>query len=381
MYKVVKTKSLVLFAVVVIILALAGGFFGGYLAARSGFEAFSELVSPENEARECEDSSDENRTDPAAGTDVEGATGNRCLTIPEIYDQAAESVVEISTETVQSNPFFGQYITGGAGSGVIIRTDGYIVTNNHVIENAQSVTVRLENGATYSATLIGSDRRTDLAILKIEESGLKAARFGNSDQLIVGEPAVVIGNPLGELGGTVTEGIISALDREIVIGGESMALLQTSAAVNPGNSGGGLFNSQAELIGIINAKSGGVNIEGLGFAIPANTAKAVIDSLIDFGYVTGRPALGVRLLEVIDQNMAAFYRVPSPGVYIYEVTVPNGLEPGDRIISIEGKPVQLVTDIRAIIDPLAVGDNVTIEIAREGEELSISLTLIELTSS
>jgi serine protease Do len=205
------------------------------------------------------------------------------LTIPEIVALTADSVVEIYTETVVNDGRFGQYVTEGAGSGVIFSSDGYIVTNNHVIDGAQKITVRLRNGDEYEATLIGSDSKTDLAVLKIKETGLQSVVFGDSDKLVVGELVVAIGNPLGKLGGTVTEGIISALSREVSVDGKMMNLLQISAAVNPGNSGGGLFNSYGELIGIVNAKSSGSGIEGLGFAIPVNIVKAVIEDLIKLG--------------------------------------------------------------------------------------------------
>ncbi len=299
------------------------------------------------------------------------------LSVPEVYSRNADSVVEIRTETVQSAGRMGQYVFSGAGSGVIITADGYVVTNNHVVNGAQTIIVRLNSGESYQASLIGRDIRTDIAVLKIDARGLKPVVFGDSGKIIIGEQAVVIGNPLGELGGTVTEGIISALDRDIVVDGESMTLLQTSAAVNPGNSGGGLFNNRGELVGIVNAKSGGFGVEGLGFAIPVNTAAVVIEQIINFGYVPGRPILGVRLIDITDPGTASYYRVQNPGVYVYESMALNGLQTADRIISINGREVRNTIEVRKLIDLFAVGDTVTVRVQRGANELELQITLIE----
>ncbi|WP_243154785.1 S1C family serine protease [Clostridium thermarum] len=224
--------------------------------------------------------------------------------------------MEITTETVSTNSRMRQYISEGAGSGVIVSKDGYIVTNNHVIDGASKITVKTTDKKSYTAKLIGKDVKTDLAVLKIEDSDLTTAVYGDSSKLVVGELAVAIGNPLGELGGTVTEGIISALNRDVVIDGQTMNLLQTSAAINPGNSGGGLFNEYGELIGIVNAKSSGSGIEGLGFAIRINTVIDIVDSIIDYGYVQGRIDTGLNLIDILDSQTARRYRVQSTGVYI-----------------------------------------------------------------
>ncbi|WP_442879300.1 S1C family serine protease, partial [Anaerorhabdus sp.] len=220
------------------------------------------------------------------------------LSLQDIIQKAQPSVVEIRTETVSNNFLLQEYVSEGAGSGVIITSDGYIVTNNHVIDNASTINVTLSDGTSYPATLIGKDAATDLAVIKIEATNLTMAVLGNSDGISVGDTVVAIGNPLGRLGGSATDGIISALDREITIDNETMTLLQTNAAVNPGNSGGGLFNSRGELIGIVNAKSSGSDIEGLGFAIPVNDVKTVAEQLINDGYVSNRASMGVYLSEV-----------------------------------------------------------------------------------
>jgi serine protease Do len=301
------------------------------------------------------------------------------LTIPEIYEQTSESVVEISTERMQTAGGMGQYIFSGAGSGVVITADGYIVTNNHVIEGAETITVTLKNGESYEASLAGRDSRTDIAVLKVEASGLKPVLFGDSDTIIVGERAIVIGNPLGELGGTVTEGIISALDREIVVDGEGMTLLQTSAAVNPGNSGGGLFNSRGEMIGIVNAKTGGFNVEGLGFAIPINSAAEIIEQVIEYGYVPGRPVMGVRLLDITDPGTAAYYRVPTTGVYVYGSVGLNNLQTGDRLLKIGDREIKSIFDVREAIDSYEVGETIVVTVQRGNNEVELPVTLIEAT--
>ena len=297
-------------------------------------------------------------------------------TVAAVAQAALPSVVEIRTEAVANNTFYGQYVTEGAGSGVIISRDGYIVTNNHVVSGASNITVRLTNGAEHQATLVGTDAQTDVAVIKINAEGLTPAIYGNSDNLIIGEITVAIGNPLGELGGTVTDGIISALDREITVEGENMVLLQTNAAVSPGNSGGGLFNSKGELIGIVNAKSSGENIEGLGFAIPINTAKPIISDLIEKGYVTGRPSIGVSVIEITTDYQKYMYKVSEFGVYIQSTVNPE-LKTGDRIIAIDGNTVSTFAEIKAIIKQHKVGDKITVTVSRQNKIIDVNITLID----
>ena len=210
-----------------------------------------------------------------------GSTGfGGDLSIAEVVEQVADTVVEITTTNVVTDRFYGQYVTSGAGSGVIISENGYIITNHHVIDGARSITVRLTDGSEFAATLIGSNADKDIALLKISATGLRAAVLGSSEALVVGQEVVAIGNPLGSLGGTVTDGIISALDRTVVIDGHRMTLMQTNAAINPGNSGGGLFNRAGELIGIVNAKQADTGIEGLGFAIPIDVAWETVETIV-----------------------------------------------------------------------------------------------------
>jgi serine protease Do len=302
------------------------------------------------------------------------------LTIPEIAALASHSIVEIYTETVVNSGRLGQFITEGAGSGVIVSADGYIVTNNHVIEGAKKITVRLKNGADHEAALIGRDTKTDLAVLKSSASGLQPAGYGNLDKLEVGELAVANGNPLGQLGGTVTEGIISALSRNIDIDGHMMTLLQTSAAVNPGNSGGGLFNRFGELIGIVNAKSSGTDIEGISFAIPANLAKPIVDALISHGYVPGRIDLGAVLIDVLDARSAMLYRLQATGVYVAQADADSPLQAGDRLISINGVDINGTAKVKELLDTYKVGDVLSVAVWRSGKSTSVNLTLKQAKS-
>lgn len=345
----------------------AAGFGGGYLASR--------MNQPEDSTSSAAvTASNVSYTQTASTT-------SGSISVADVAAKTADSVVEITTETVTTNGWMGQMVESGAGSGVIISQDGYIVTNNHVIENAGKITVRLRNGQEYPATLVGTDAKTDVAVLKIEATGLQAAVMGDSDSLRVGETAVVIGNPLGELGGTVTDGIISALDREIQLGDEYMTLLQTNAAINPGNSGGGLFNDRGELVGIVVAKTSAEGIEGLGFAIPINIAKDVIQQLETNGYVSGRPDLGMDLVDVSSIQTAWQYGVNSTGVYVQRLTntvsQQAGFQAGDRIVAINGAEVSSVAEVNKILGSCAVGDKVEVTVVRGRQQGTLTMTLPE----
>ena len=313
------------------------------------------------------------------------AKGGKIGNVSDIAEKCGPSVVEITTEAVSSgNSIFGQYIQQGAGSGVIFSEDGYIITNNHVIENATSITVTTQTGDEYKATLVGTDSQTDLAVIKIEANNLTPATIGDSDSLQVGDAAIAIGNPLGELGGTVTKGIISALDREITVEDETMTLLQTDAAINPGNSGGGLFDANGNLIGIVNAKESSTGIEGLGFAIPINGAIDIIDELIENGSVTSRPALNVSLYDYASGQSFGGSSMED-GVYIVQV-VPQGaadkagLKQGDRIISFDGKEVSTSAEVKAILREHKIGDKVNMTVSRDGKTVDVTITLQQQSS-
>lgn len=295
----------------------------------------------------------------------------------QVAAKVADSVVEITTESKQTHPFYGSYITGGAGSGVILAEDGYIVTNNHVIDGATSIKVRLHTGEEHFATLIGTDIQTDLSVIRIDVSGLRPVVIADSDSIVVGQPVVAVGNPLGTLGGTVTEGIISAKDREIVIGGESMTLLQTSAAINPGNSGGALFDEDGQLVGVVNAKSSGEEIEGIGFAIPANTVKTIVPDLIENGYITGRPMLGAGLIDVDSLEKMMYYRLEQPGVYVASIDGKSSLEQWDRIVAVGGQEVVNADEVKRLVHQHQAGDALDIAVIRQGKEQSLTVTLME----
>ena len=323
------------------------------------------------------------------GYDLEDATGSN-MTVQEITEKTKASVVEIKTESVSSDSWMQQYVTEGAGSGVIISKDGYIVTNNHVIDGASKITVTTADDKSYEARLVGTDSNSDVAVIKIKASDLTPATYGNSDQLKVGDMAVAIGNPLGELGGTVTAGIISALDRELSIDGKTMTLLQTDSSINPGNSGGGLFNGDGQLIGIVVAKSSGSDVEGLGFAIPINKAADVAQQLMDNGYVKGQPYTGMSYTEGSQQSdFDSFFSngssSSSKNVYIASVDSSKakraGFQAGDMVFAVDGKQITSFEDLSSIITSHKVGDKVTYTIVRNGKTQDIKLTLQEKKAS
>lgn len=290
--------------------------------------------------------------------------------------KAKPTVVEITTEIVSNDSYFQQFVQSGAGSGVIISADGYIITNNHVIEGASKITARLTDGTEYVAMLVGTDTQSDIAVLKVEAADLPYATIGDSSKLVVGEEVVAIGNPLGSLGGSVSNGIISALDREITIENQKMLLLQTNAAINPGNSGGGLFNMNGELIAVVNAKSYGEAIEGLGFAIPVNYAHEVAQELLKNGYVSGRPAIGISYIAIDDYMDVMRYRVSTYGIYVYDGG-DTPLQNGDRIVRFGDYEVQNVATLTSAIQSYNVGDSVNVTVVRNGQYTELSVTLIE----
>lgn len=359
-------KSILIALVICIILSTLLGFGGGYLASLSKLPGISITTS-----------SGSNNT---ALTTADGSY----LTVAGIADAAGNSVVEITTETIATGDFMNQYITTskGAGSGVIISADGYIVTNSHVINGANKITITLKNGDSFSANVVGQDSKEDVALLKIDTSGLTPVVFGDSSSLQVGQTAVAIGNPLGQLGGTVTDGIISALDRDITIEGETMKLLQTNAAINPGNSGGGLFDSQGHLIGLVVSKTAGSDIEGLGFAIPSNTVKKVVEELSEYGYVRGRVALQMSLVDVNSAPKAMMYQVSQLGVYVSKIESGSnaesaGFKSGDLIKSINSKEVSSSEDVNSVLSSCSVGDTIQVNVYRNGQTVTLNWTLAE----
>ena len=324
-----------------------------------------------------------NPSGTATSTDASSADG-----LVGVINAITPSVVEITTEQMVTTSYGfwgGQQVVSGAGSGVIFTADGYIITNAHVVEGAQQITVKLNDGTTYNATLVGSDSQSDIAVIKIDATGLTPAVLGDSDTIAIGETAIAVGNP-SNLGVTSTDGIISALNRSVTVEGNTMNLIQTSAAISPGNSGGGLFNSKGELIGIVNAKNADENAEGLGFAIPINTAKAVTQDLIENGYVTGRPALGITVVSITDAQTAMQYGVSTLGAYVQSVSEGSGaanagMKVGDRIVSVGTKTVTTATDVTNALQDYTAGDTVQVQVDRGGELITLNVVLGEKTQA
>lgn len=371
-------KSLALLIALCVVVSAFFGFGGSYLAnaLNGGHSGSSKTASVSKNGYKLED-----------------ATGSK-MTVQEVTNKTKDSVVEIKTESVSADAWMQQYVTEGAGSGVVMTADGYIMTNNHVIDGASKITVTTSDDKEYEAKLVGTDSITDIAVLKISAKNLTPATYGNSDQLAVGDMAVAIGNPLGELGGTVSAGIISALDRELAIDGKTMTLLQTDASINPGNSGGGLFNGDGQLIGIVVAKSSGSNVEGLGFAIPINKAADVAQQLMDKGYVSDQPSTGMSYAESSQGNGAAQFfgnsqdsqsQSSSAAVYIQEVTGTNakkaGFQSGDLVYAVDGTRITSFNTLSSIVTSHKVGDKLTYTIVRGNQTKEIKLTLEEKKAS
>lgn len=317
-----------------------------------------------------------------SGTTTTASSTSTANSTSEIVKKTADSVVEISTESVVTGSFAQQYVQQGAGSGVIISQDGYILTNNHVINGANSVKVRLRDGTEYDATIIGSDSDNDIALLKVNATGLSPATFGDSNSLAVGDYVVAIGNPLGELGGTVTDGIISALARKVTIEDTQMTLLQTNAQVNPGNSGGGLFNANGELVGIVNAKQSATEVEGIAFAIPINNVLDILSDLKEYGYVTGKVDLGIDFTDITSDETAFYYGVNQTGCYVLSVDSGSnaekaGVTRGDLVTKVNDTDVSSSSDITTALEKAEVGDTVTFTVSRRGTSKTISFVLEE----
>jgi serine protease Do len=305
-------------------------------------------------------------------------------TITDVVDNVNPSVVSIVVDTVSYNWFMQPVPSESAGSGVIIDEDGYIVTNNHVVEDSTSITVSLTDGRAFDATLVGTDPSTDLAVIKIDGDNLPTASFGNSSALRIGDWVVAIGNALALEGGpTVTVGVVSAMGRTIQVDSDTTLydLIQTDAAINPGNSGGPLINLQGEVIGINTAKISSVEISGVGFAISANSALPIIDELITKGYVS-RPYLGVSMVTVTPAIVSNYDLRVDKGAMIYYMNPGTpasnaGLRPGDVIVRFDGIEIETADEVIAAILSHSVGDTVQIEYYRDSSLQITSATLTE----
>ena len=364
---------------VALVLAAVMGFAGGYVGSQmNGSKVVIQQVAPSGSSSSS--GSDSSITSASAS--------GSSLTTEQVADLVSPSVVVITTEQVVYSQWswYGQnQVESGAGSGVVISSDGYILTCAHVVSGASNITVTIGD-TDYPATVVGEDDTSDVAVLKIDATDLTPATVGNSDSLAVGESVLAVGNPLGELGGTVTSGIVSALNRSVSIQGSSsvntMSLIQMDASVSPGNSGGGLFNMNGELVGIVNAKSSDSDAEGLGFAIPVNDAVKVAQELLENGYVTGRPYLGISYYAVTDAQTAAQLGVNAYGVYIVEVVKGGpadkaGLQAGDRIVSVDGSEVATQSDLGTLMQDHKAGDTIEITVARGGQMQTVTVTLGE----
>ena len=309
---------------------------------------------------------------PTAASDEDGA-----LSLQEIYRRCIGSVVSIVTVTPSGK---------ASGTGIIMSEDGYVITNHHVIESAQAVSVLTADSREYTASIIGSDETSDLAVLKIEAEGLQAAEFGDSSVLQVGDSVAAIGDPLGTaLRGTMTDGIVSAINRDLTVNDRTMSLIQTNAALNNGNSGGPLINCYGQVIGINTMKmsnfySSSTTVEGIGFAIPIDTAKPIIDELIENGYVAGRPAIGLNG-ESMPEYARLYYRLPK-GIYITYVSETSdaylkGIRQNDILTAVNGTAVSTIDELNTIKNQYSAGDQLTLTIYRDGHYYDVDVTLMD----
>ena len=357
----------ILTAVVAVIL-IAGGVFGGFKLRDTFFSPTGTYQGTTNQLEEPKKS--------------ESISSARNTAVVQAAKKVSPAVVGITTKVYNRDMFNRKVLVGeGVGSGVIFDKAGYIVTNNHVVGTAKTVIVSLADGQSTEGTVVGRDAKTDLAVVKINMDNLPVAEFGDSDSLQVGEPAIAIGNPLGlEFQGTVTVGVISSLNRTIGAEGQSMKLIQTDAAINPGNSGGALVDADGKVIGINSAKISQEGVEGLGFAIPINAARPILQDLITNGKVV-RPYLG---LYGLDQQMAARFgmQLNAQGIYVYRV-VPGGpldqagLQHGDVIVKLDGTDVKDFASLQSVMDKLKVGDSVSIDYTRNGMNREATVVLQE----
>lgn len=311
--------------------------------------------------------------------ELSSCEGLQRLELGEIYGRCIDSIVGIKAMSGSSAGYYW-------GTGIVMTPDGYILTNAHVISGTDTASVILNDGSEYEALLVGEDTQSDIAVLKIDAVGLKSASFGISDELQVGDEVAAIGNPLGaELSGTMTNGIVSAINRDILTDGHVMTLIQTNAALNEGNSGGPLFNMYGQVIGITNMKMAAdytaVTIEGIGFAIPTSSAKNIVDQLIKDGKVSGRPGIGITVGS-IPSDAAQRWDLPY-GLYITAVQENSdaylkGIRPGDVLTAVNGTAVYYTDDVNLIKDGYKVGDSIILTIFRDGETFDAEVLLVDM---
>ena len=390
--------------VAAVICALLGGIGGGTaigMAIRNmGSTAAAEASvteSVEPSAAEAETPKTETSQKPdninATVIDVTTNSETTSMTPQDVYEHYVNAVVAISNEGTTTNMFGQVSATASSGSGFIISEDGYIITNNHVVEGAQKLTVLMTSGEEYEATIIGADEENDVALIKIDATGLPTVSIGDSDTIEVGEQVCAIGNPLGELTNTLTVGYVSALDREINENRTTpINMFQTDCAINAGNSGGPIFDMHGNVIGITTAKysssgtSYSASIEGIGFCIPINDAMDIVSDLLEYGYVKGRPALGISC-QAISSTVTQYYNLPT-GVYVYSVSSGGaadkaGIREGDIITAIDGVEVSSITAFKSKLKEYSAGDTAVISVYRSdtAEKLEFNITFDERSST
>jgi len=397
----VRFSTLIVFMLVAVLL---GGLLGGLYTRQYVGEQLSALNTQQSQtAKNALSDATTNESDKLTNASTSNFTTT--FSKAQVIELTAPSVVGIDTYYTASGyglPFGNgnnangadgnsQQVQAGSGSGIILTSDGYIVTCKHVVDGAETIKVILNDESEHEAKLVGSDSRSDLAVLKIDATNLSPATLGDSDMLTVGEDVIAIGNPLGELRGTATSGIISALSREVTVENASMKLIQTDAAISPGNSGGGLFNASGSLVGIVNAKASSNNAEGLGFAIPVSSVKTIISNLIDHGYVLGRAYLGVYTQDVTlssgtndwgNSMFGNFFGGGTSCVQIAQIVANSaaanaGLKVGDLILKVDDTEISSNTALASIISSYNSGDTATLTIQRDGKEQTVSVTFGE----
>ena len=348
--------------------ALLGGAVGGGVAWAAGGSSTSINVSSR----------------PATEVAIKTVDGKTEMTDAEVYAANVNSVVSINTTATAGTNFFGQSVqTASAGSGFVLTADGYIVTNYHVVEDADTVKVTMYNGDEYDAKYVGGDEDYDIAVIKVEAENLQPVTVGDSDTLNVGDHVLAVGNPLGELTFSMSGGMVSSVNRAINVSGPPFNMIQTDASINPGNSGGPLFNSYGEVVGIVSAKyssaSNEESVEGLGFAIPINDVIAMIQDIMTNGYVTNKPYLGITGGSMTEQMAAQFRYDIDSGVFVYSVEEGGaadkaGLQMGDVITKVGDTDITSMEDLNVVKKQYSAGDTATFTIYRDGQEMTVEVT-------
>ena len=320
---------------------------------------------------------------PATAVAIKTVDGKSAMTDAEVYAANVNSVVSINVTGTNGTNFFGQPVkTASAGSGFVLTKDGFIVTNYHVVKNADTVKVTMYNGDEYDAKYVGGDEDYDIAVIKVEAADLQAVTLGDSDKLNVGDHVLAVGNPLGELTFSMSGGMVSSVNRAINVSGTPFNMIQTDASINPGNSGGPMFNEYGEVVGIVSAKyssTGNEAVEGLGFAIPINDVFAMIQDIMTNGYITNKPYLGITGGSMTEQ-MAAQYRYDiKEGVFVYSVEEGKaaqkaGLQMGDVITKVDDHDIRTMEDLTAVKKQYAAGDTSTLTVYRGGQTITVELT-------